>query len=123
MVGSQQTQSPVLCRVEDLSDNQGKEAMLPGPEGLRYFMVFLCDGEVRAWLNTCPHQGRSLSWAPDQFLFDPSGRLVCPHHGAVFEIATGACVSGPCLGASLTPVPVRVEEGEVILEGGEVVGW
>ncbi|NND45569.1 MAG: Rieske (2Fe-2S) protein [Xanthomonadales bacterium] len=118
MVDREQTQSPVLCRVEDLAEGSGKEVLLPRPDGMRYLMLFRHGGEVRAWLNTCPHQGRSLSWAPDQFLFGDDGRLVCPHHGATFDLSDGHCVSGPCLGASLTPVSVRVEYGEVVLDGG-----
>lgn len=115
MVSPLQTQSAPLCRLEDLAEGAGKDILLPTPEGMRYIMLFRHGDAVRAWLNTCPHQGRSLSWAPDQFLFDPVGNLVCPHHGACFDLADGFCVSGPCQGAKLTPVATRVENGQVLL--------
>ena len=111
----QQSQSSVLCRLEELAEGAGREALVPGPDGMRYIMLFRQGSAVRAWLNTCPHQGRSLSWAPDQFLFGADGRLVCPHHGACFDVESGHCMSGPCLGARLTPVATRVENGQVLL--------
>jgi nitrite reductase/ring-hydroxylating ferredoxin subunit len=39
-------------------------------------------------------------------------------HGALFEIDSGLCVSGPCAGKALRPLPVRVERGYVMLEEG-----
>ena len=38
------------------------------------------------------------------------------------RIASFTSISGPCLGAALTPVPGRVDDGEVCLAGSEVVG-
>lgn len=64
-------------------------------------------GELKAWLNICPHAGRRLDWAPGKFLVD-KGRLVCAAHGASFELERGECIAGPCRGASLTPVRVVV---------------
>ncbi len=72
-------------------------------------------GQVRAWLNVCPHAGRNLDWAPGQFLKSGDGHLVCAVHGAAFELQGGCCVSGPCKGDALRAVPVRVEDGKVVL--------
>ena len=77
-------------------------------------------GEVRAWLNVCPHAGRRLDWAPGAFLVDKGGLLVCAAHGASFELAGGSCVAGPCRGDRLRPVPVHCVDGEVRL--GEAPG-
>lgn len=72
-------------------------------------------GEVLAYVNVCPHRGTSLDWLPGQ-VFDESGLyLICATHGAMFEPATGLCVAGPCSGASLQKLPVRVEQGRVEL--------
>ena len=71
------------------------------------------DGAV-AWLNVCPHAGRSLSWAPGRFLVE-NDLLICAAHGASFEMSEGRCVLGPCRGASLTAVPVEVRDGAVYL--------
>lgn len=40
-------------------------------------------------------------WRPDDFL-DASGSMIqCAHHGALFLIENGECVTGPCAGRSL----------------------
>ena len=62
---------------------------------------------VQAWLNICPHAGRRMDYAPGKFLLD-QGRLVCAAHGASFELEQGACVAGPCRGASLVSLAVAV---------------
>ena len=72
-------------------------------------------GDVRAWLNVCPHAGRRLDWAPGQFLRSKDGLLVCAVHGASFELQGGQCVAGPCKGDALRAVPVCVEGGKVLL--------
>ncbi len=69
-------------------------------------------GCVRVWHNVCPHAGRRLDWAPGRFLRD-GDRLVCSHHGAVFELDGGVCVGGPCKGCSLAAVPSEIRDGEV----------
>jgi nitrite reductase/ring-hydroxylating ferredoxin subunit len=37
-------------------------------------------------------------------------------HGALFDIESGTCVSGPCAGRGLRALPVRVERGYVMLD-------
>ncbi len=82
-------------------------------------LILYRDGDsVRAWLNVCPHAGRRLDWAPGRFLKSKEGLLVCAAHGASFELLQGECVAGPCRGASLRSVPVKVFGGEVMLASG-----
>jgi nitrite reductase/ring-hydroxylating ferredoxin subunit len=79
-------------------------------------VILLRHGEhVSAWLNICPHAGRRLDWAPGKFLIS-RGMLVCAAHGASFNIDSGECMGGPCRGESLRAVPVRVEQGDVLLD-------
>lgn len=99
----------------EIRAGSGKEVSVDTPQGRHYIALFLAGGEVRAYLNTCPHQGRSLNFAADEFLFGPDGRLICPHHGACFTIDTGECVEGPCKGAALKAVEVEVRDGMVCL--------
>ncbi len=43
---------------------------------------------------------------------------MCAAHGALFDIATGRCVLGPCLGDALTPVPLTLQaNGEIHIAG------
>lgn len=97
--------------VDDIAIGSGRE--FPCAQG--FLAVFRQADSVSAWLNTCPHQARSLNFAADEFLFTKQGRLVCPHHGAVFDTASGECLEGPCKGASLSPVPVEITDGVVWL--------
>jgi nitrite reductase/ring-hydroxylating ferredoxin subunit len=80
-------------------------------------IVHRSGGQVRAWLNVCPHAGRRLDWAPGQFLLSKDGLLVCAAHGATFELAGGACVGGPCRGESLRAVPLRIQDAAVWIDG------
>lgn len=101
-----------VCRVEDLPDPGTKEFRLAG--GLEVFVVR--KGEyVFAYENSCPHTGVTLNWLPDRFLDRGAETIQCDVHGARFRIEDGACLFGPCAGRGLTPVPVHIEQGEVVL--------
>jgi nitrite reductase/ring-hydroxylating ferredoxin subunit len=87
-------------------------ASQPGEE--KGFAVRHC-GAVHGYVNRCPHLGTELDWQPGEF-FDVAGLyLVCSTHGAIFEPRTGLCVAGPCRGASLEPLAVREQGGQVFL--------
>jgi nitrite reductase/ring-hydroxylating ferredoxin subunit len=57
-----------------------------------------------AYQSRCPHWNLPLDHASDDILSSDGEHLVCSVHGALFEIATGRCVGGPCLGAGLYPL-------------------
>lgn len=105
-----------LAMVSELPDGGATEVAHP-QEPLQSLILLRDGARVRAYVNVCPHAGRALSWAPGQFLITPQGRLVCAAHGAAFDPESGVCVSGPCLGASLTAVPIDIRAGEVYLVG------
>ena len=70
-------------------------------------------GKPRAYLNQCGHVGVELDWNEGAF-FDADGLyLICSTHGALYDPATGHCVSGRCNGKGLVPLTV-VEEDERI---------
>lgn len=105
----------VVCRLDEIAA-AGARAFTAGAGDwpLRGFVVRQGD-EVHAYVNRCPHRGHGLNWHPEKFL-TPDGRLImCASHGAVFEIATGACMGGPCHGIGLTALPVVVASGYVLL--------
>ncbi len=107
----------VLCALEDIEDGEAKGFSLA--DGRDIFVVR--EGEAAyGYLNSCPHQGTPLDWTPDKFISDDTGQILCATHGALFEIADGACISGPCMGDRLSPVPLRVEaDGSVMLRDGD----
>lgn len=106
-----------LFESSDLPDGVFREARVEHRGEDLWLVVTRHQGTPKAWLNVCPHQGRNLNWAPDRFLRDDHGRLVCAAHGAVFEPADGGCVSGPCQGAALREVGVTERNGAVFFAG------
>jgi nitrite reductase/ring-hydroxylating ferredoxin subunit len=68
---------------------------------------------VVAYRNSCPHTGGPLDWVPDQFLNLDGDLIQCATHDALFRIEDGVCVKGPCVGRSLTAVPVVIEAQQV----------
>ena len=56
----------------------------------------------------------------DGWGLDQSGELlVCSTHGARFWVMDGKCVEGPCEGASLEPLRVKVSDGKIMLAGAD----
>jgi nitrite reductase/ring-hydroxylating ferredoxin subunit len=106
-----------LCRLAELQDGAGKGFWF-GSDVNRYGVFVLRRGDsVLAYENSCPHRGTPLDWQKDRFL-DVTGRLIlCATHGALFRIADGFCVSGPCAGARLTGVPIACRDGAIYLSG------
>ena len=96
-----------FCRLGDLEDPGSRGS----PDG-RFFVVRR-GGEAFAYLNVCPHYGAPLDWRPHAFLSVDRDLILCSMHGALFDIASGICVRGPCAGQALTRVEARVEGGDV----------
>lgn len=69
---------------------------------------------VRAFINACPHQGRPLCLPSGKTLVSEERFLVCPFHGASFEIETGAAAGGPVGNTGLKPVAIEVQNGQVV---------
>lgn len=53
------------------------------------------DGVLYTYINWCPHLGIPLNFMPDQFLDSEAQFIECVNHGALFDIETGVCISGP----------------------------
>ena len=104
-----------LCALADLPD--------PGAEGFEFFegdarfagFVVRKGGTVVGYVDRCPHIGWPLASLNGRYLTRAGDYILCSGHGAVFEIADGLCVAGPCGGHRLTPWTVRVEGGEVVV--------
>lgn len=75
-------------------------------------------GDVVAYENRCQHW-RDVRLDKGSGAVTRNGEIVCPKHGAIFEMDSGECVHGPCRGASLEPVSVGVEDGVVTLDTPE----
>ena len=72
-------------------------------------------GELRAFVNACPHQYLPLDHKSDRLLSADGTRIRCSNHSAGFDALTGEGVEGLGLGACLDPVPVSISRGQVII--------
>lgn len=72
-------------------------------------------GRLRAYVNECAHIAISMDFFENDFFDEERCHIVCAMHGALYEPDTGACVSGPPLGAALEPLRAEVEGGEVVV--------
>jgi nitrite reductase/ring-hydroxylating ferredoxin subunit len=99
-----------LCAVEDIPDG-GSKGFPPPPGGFTGLFAVRQGGEIRVYVNSCPHLGTPLDWAPDRFLSADGSRIICSMHGAEFAIDDGLCLRGPCLGERLEAVMIDIEDG------------
>jgi nitrite reductase/ring-hydroxylating ferredoxin subunit len=73
--------------------------------------------EFVGYVNACPH-GKVWLNIGDGSFFTPDGtHLRCGRHGAMFDVASGLCLAGPCEGASLEPIPLALMGSDVCLCG------
>ena len=91
------------CLVEDLPPGLGKTFCLDGKK----IAVFNVDGTFYAITSQCTHEGTPLGDGPLR-----GTRVLCPSHGAEFDVTTGEALSAP----ASYPVPTY----RVVVEGGEV---
>lgn len=105
-----------LCRLDDIPDRQGKELVFGGPLGFRMFIVRRGE-RIFGYVNICPHMTLTLNLMPDRFVSLDREHIVCSNHGASFLFEDGVCVYGPCVGQSLTPVPLELRLGTIFLAG------
>ncbi|MBL8277353.1 MAG: Rieske 2Fe-2S domain-containing protein [Pelomonas sp.] len=104
----------LLCRLDSLPA-QGARGFDPLGQGTDTVFIVRKPDLLRAYLNRCPHYGDTpLPWRKDHYLDAAGEAIVCAAHGARFDLATGVCVLGPCLGQSLTAVPLELNsQGEL----------
>jgi nitrite reductase/ring-hydroxylating ferredoxin subunit len=112
----------VLCRTDDIPANNGVEFSFGGGD-LRFRLVlFRVDspitGGVRAYLNVCPHFNIPYCFQDDVFcVYEIDGRrdLMCAHHTAMFHLDDGHCYDGPCQGAALTAIDIKIDADRVFI--------
>ena len=108
----------IICRDSELGADAARGFTIGGGDWpLRGFVV-RSGAELRAYVNRCPHAGHPLNLLPERFCTPDGALILCSSHGALFEKLTGYCVAGPCAGRALTPVPLEVRSGYVMLADG-----
>lgn len=105
-----------LCRLDDIADGGalGIETPLDGGDGS--LVVVRKGQQAWAYRNSCPHFSVRLDYHPGQFCTYRGNLLMCAHHSAMFRFEDGQCIDGPCRGAALQPIAVRIL-GEDVMVG------
>jgi nitrite reductase/ring-hydroxylating ferredoxin subunit len=104
-----------LCRVEDIPDG-GSRGFGPAPGSFTGLFAVRRGAQVLIYVNSCPHLGVALDWAPDRFLTADGARIICATHGAEFRIEDGLCLRGPCRGDRLRTVSFWLEDGMLTVD-------
>jgi nitrite reductase/ring-hydroxylating ferredoxin subunit len=104
----------LLAEIEDPGCREFQ--IVAGDWPFRGFVVHQ-GGKVYAYQNFCVHVGHQLNWMPDGFLTKDRGAIICASHGAQYEIDTGLCFRGPCIGKSLRAVQVEIRAGVIYVTG------
>jgi nitrite reductase/ring-hydroxylating ferredoxin subunit len=99
-----------LCHEADVTEGDAKGFPIDG-NPRRKVIVLREGGRLIGWMDACPHYpgGTPMAWRTNAYLNKDGTKLVCASHGATFDKETGDCELGPCIGQSLTPVPLRVD--------------
>ena len=97
-----------LCEISEIPA-MGTKVM---PFFGREVHVYRSGDKIRAAANVCLHFGGPLECK--------DGKLVCPWHGASFDLATGERIDGPAPKASrLMFLSTKVEEGTLFYVWGD----
>jgi len=104
-----------LCRADEIAEGGGRGFRFGSGADLRMVLVVRRGGALHAYENACPHMGTPLNFLADRF-FDRNGEhLLCATHGALFRVADGFCLAGPCAGKSLKPAAIRIAGDDIVL--------
>ena len=113
----------IVCSMSDIPSQRARGFQLMqlderGEARALSIVVVRWGKHVFGYVNRCPHQGVNLDWEQETFL-DPNygHRLMCGKHGALFDLASGECVEGPCRGESLEPVALAVLDNDICITG------
>lgn len=122
--------TPPSVAIENLANRIPIVAASELSEGMSHLFTFVKDderyeafvirfgGQIRAYLNLCPHAGEPIA-TKNQSAFNSDKRyLLCREHFALFDPDTGKCVSGPCPIADLHKLSIVQQDGMICLAMG-----
>jgi nitrite reductase/ring-hydroxylating ferredoxin subunit len=104
-----------LCAAEDVLDGASRIVAFGSGWSAVEIIVVREGSRVFGYVNECAHMAVPLNLLDDYGVETVKHRMVCDHHRASFRFADGYCVEGPCEGDSLTPVPLAVRAGRVVI--------
>jgi len=105
-----------ICKLDDIDDGDARGFEIMSDQQLIPIICVRQGQQVFVYKNSCPHTGVNLEWIADQFLDDTQQYLVCSTHGALFQVESGLCVSGPCQGDSLQQFSAQQQQQEIFID-------
>lgn len=105
----------IVCLSEALGENETIKFRIGRGADVREGFVIRRGGELHAYRNECRHIPMTMDWVENRFLSRDRCWIQCSTHGALYEITTGLCVAGPPAGKSLRSLPVKVEDGRIVV--------
>ena len=114
-----------ICRLDELADRSARTFQLlrrkKSGRAIKRNIFVVKSGETLAgYYKTCPHSPYNLDCEGNSIL-SADGYLQCGKHGARFEVQSGRCFHGPCVGAGLKPVDLSVVDGAVCVNNVDLV--
>ncbi|MDY6780183.1 MAG: Rieske 2Fe-2S domain-containing protein [Halobacteria archaeon] len=111
-----------VARTEEVEPGDSKVITVEIRDELRDVAVFNVEGEYYAIGNRCTHAGGPLPeggvrTVGDDGEEDGDGNtavVMCPHHGAEFDLSTGECLSYPA-SEDVPSYDVVVEDSKVLV--------
>ncbi len=96
-----------VARVEEIPPGEKKTVEVDGIE----VVIVNVDGEFYAVEDVCTHDGGPLGDGELE-----GCQLICPRHGARFDVRTGKALTLPAFEPVAT-YAVKVEDGDILVEG------
>ena len=103
-----------LANVSQLSNSK---TLVVQAKNLAHSVVLIkFNGEVKAYLNNCPHQNVPLNEAYKIDVNPFEKTMKCSVHDAFFRVEDGLCIEGPCWDDALKALPISVDDkGDIYL--------
>lgn len=104
----------VIARANELSHGMTKKFWLRCQGRTVEGLLVSYAGNLFAYVNRCRHIQLSLDWVDNHFFSEDKRYIICANHGATYEPTTGECVWGPCYGAFLQAVPLKISAEKIL---------
>ncbi|WP_116089715.1 Rieske (2Fe-2S) protein [Sphingomonas crusticola] len=103
-----------LAAFADIPDGTARNFVLQMKAGRFHGFIVRKGDRIFGYRDRCPHAGLPLAQELDRYLTPDGSLIACSWHGALFDIASGRCVGGPCAGSVLPAWSVTVTDGWIV---------
>ncbi len=105
-----------ICHSQDLVDGgKGHSFAVHYHDRDTVGFVVRYRGKAYAYLNECAHQAMALDFKEGEFFSRDGNHLICATHGALYDPASGQCLSGRCDGRALVALAITERDEAICL--------